>query len=208
MKNNVDYTLYLCTDRDIMTTPTIEESVELAIQGGCTMVQLREKHCSSREFYRLAMRVKALTDLHGVPLLINDRLDIALAVDADGLHIGQSDLPAPVARRLLGPEKLLGVSASSLEEAVQAQENGADYLGVGAMFQTSTKSDARLVTLEELRRIRRAVQIPVVVIGGINRDTAPLFHGTGINGLAVVSAVVGQRDIPAAARELRAIFQK
>ena len=208
MKNNVDYTLYLCTDRDIMTTPTIEESVELAIQGGCTMVQLREKHCSSLEFYRLAMRVKALTDLHGVPLLINDRLDIALAVDADGLHIGQSDLPAPVARRLLGPEKLLGVSASSLEEAVQAQEDGADYLGVGAMFQTSTKSDARLVTLEELRRIRRAVQIPVVVIGGINRDTAPLFHGTGINGLAVVSAVVGQRDIPAAARELRAIFQK
>lgn len=208
MKNNVDYTLYLCTDRDIMTTPTIEESVELAIQGGCTMVQLREKHCSSLEFYRLAMRVKALTDLHGVPLLINDRLDIALAVDADGLHIGQSDLPAPVARRLLGPEKLLGVSAASLEEAVQAQEDGADYLGVGAMFQTSTKSDARLVTLEELRRIRRAVQIPVVVIGGINRDTAPLFHGTGINGLAVVSAVVGQRDIPAAARELRAIFQK
>lgn len=208
MKNNVDYTLYLCTDRDIMTTPTIEESVELAIQGGCTMVQLREKHCSSLEFYRLAMRVKALTDLHGVPLLINDRLDIALAVDADGLHIGQSDLPAPVARRLLGPEKLLGVSAASLEEAVQAQEDGADYLGVGAMFQTSTKSDARLVTLEELRRIRRAIQIPVVVIGGINRDTAPLFRGTGINGLAVVSAVVGQRDIPAAARELRAIFQE
>lgn len=208
MKPKVDYTLYLCTDRGLMTTDTVEESVELAIDGGCTVIQLREKQCSSRDFYELALRVKGITARRGVPLIINDRVDICLAAGADGVHVGQSDLPACQVRRLLGPDRILGVSARSLEEALEAQENGADYLGVGAMYATSTKTDARVVSMETLRAIRGAVQIPIVVIGGINRDTLEPFRGMGIDGLAVVSAVVAQQDIRAAARELVERFKE
>lgn len=202
MKPKVDYTLYLCTDRGLMTTDTVEESVELAIDGGCTVIQLREKQCSSRDFYELALRVKGITAPRGVPLIINDRVDICLAAGADGVHVGQSDLPAGQVRRLLGPDRILGVSARTLEEALEAQESGADYLGVGAMYATSTKTDAQVVSMETLRAIRQAVEIPIVVIGGINRDTMEAFRGMGIDGLAVVSAVVAQKDIRAAAREL------
>lgn len=202
MKPKVDYTLYLCTDRGLMTTDTVEESVELAIDGGCTVIQLREKQCSSRDFYELALRVKGITAPRGVPLIINDRVDICLAAGADGVHVGQSDLPAGQVRRLLGPDRILGVSARTLEEALEAQENGADYLGVGAMYATSTKTDAQVVSMETLRAIRQAVEIPIVVIGGINRDTMEAFRGMGIDGLAVVSAVVAQKDIRAAVREL------
>ena len=202
MKPKVDYTLYLCTDRGLMTTDTVEESVELAIDGGCTVIQLREKQCSSRDFYELALRVKGITAPRGVPLIINDRVDICLAAGADGVHVGQSDLPAGQVRRLLGPDRILGVSARTLEEALEAQESGADYLGVGAMYATFTKTDAQVVSMETLRAIRQAVEIPIVVIGGINRDTMDAFRGTGIDGLAVVSAVVAQKDIRAAAREL------
>lgn len=202
MKPKVDYTLYLCTDRGLMTTDTVEESVELAIDGGSTVIQLREKQCSSRDFYELALRVKGITAPRGVPLIINDRVDICLAAGADGVHVGQSDLPAGQVRRLLGPDRILGVSARTLEEALEAQESGADYLGVGAMYATSTKTDAQVVSMETLRAIRQAVEIPIVVIGGINRDTMDAFRGTGIDGLAVVSAVVAQKDIRAAAREL------
>ena len=126
MKPMVDYTLYLCTDRGLMTTDTVEESVELAIDGGCTVIQLREKQCSSRDFYELALRVKGITAPRGVPLIINDRVDICLAAGADGVHVGQSDLPAGQVRRLLGPDRILGVSARTLEEALEAQESGAD----------------------------------------------------------------------------------
>ncbi len=208
MKPKVDYTLYLCTDRGLMTTGTVEESVELAIDGGCTVIQLREKQCSSRDFYELALRVKGITARRGVPLIINDRVDICLAAGADGVHVGQSDLPACQVRRLLGPDRILGVSARTLEEALEAQENGADYLGVGAMYATSTKTDAQVVSMETLRAIRGAVQIPIVVIGGINRDTLEPFRGMGIDGLAVVSAVVAQQDIRAAARELVERFKE
>lgn len=202
MKNKIDYSLYLCTDRELMTSATIEESVEAALRGGATVVQLREKACSSREFYELGLRVKGITDAYGAPLIINDRVDIALAVAAAGVHVGQSDLPCRAVRSLVGENGLVGVSASSLEEAVQAQQDGADYIGVGAMFATGTKTDAELVTMEELERIRLAVQIPIVVIGGINRRTIPLFRGKGIDGIAVVSAIVAQPDAEAAARDL------
>lgn len=207
MKHNIDYTLYLCTDRELMTAATVEESVRLAIEGGCTVVQLREKACSSLEFYELALRVKKITGENGVPLIINDRVDIALATGADGVHVGQSDIPAAQVRKMIGKDKILGVSAANLEEAVGAQKDGADYIGVGAMFSTATKTDARLVTMEELKKIKDAVRIPIVVIGGINQQTAPLFKGMGIDGLAVVSAVVAQPDIAAAARELVHIFK-
>lgn len=207
MKRNVDYSLYLCTDRALMSAPTVERCVEQAVKGGCTVVQLREKDCPSRAFYELAQRVKAVTGRYGVPLIINDRVDIALEADADGVHVGQGDLPAAAVRRIIGEDKILGVSASTLEEAVKAQQDGADYIGVGAMFSTATKTDARLVTMEELLKIRAAVTVPVVVIGGINKETAPLFKGTGVDGLAVVSAVVSQPDIEGAARELLSLFR-
>ena len=207
-KNNVDYTLYLCTDRGLMTTDTVEESVRLAVAGGCGVVQLREKEISSAEFYRLAVNTKKITDEAGAALIINDRVDIALAADADGVHIGQSDLPAAVVRRLIGPDKLLGVSVATLEQAKQAAADGADYLGVGAMYATQTKTDADIVTMEELRRIRAAVDIPIVVIGGINKNTLGNFKGIGVDGLAVVSAVVAQDDITNAAKELIRLFKE
>jgi thiamine-phosphate pyrophosphorylase len=208
MKRRIDYSLYLCTDRGLMTTATVEEAVEQAIQGGCSLVQLREKDCSSLEFYRTALAVKAVTRRHGVPLIINDRADIALAVDADGVHVGQSDLPCGVLRRMLGGEKVIGVSVSTLAEALQAERDGADYLGVGAMYATGTKSEAAIVSMAELRAIREAVKIPIVVIGGINQKTAPAFRGMGIDGLAVVSAVIAQPDIAQAARTLLNIFRE
>lgn len=207
-KNNVDYTLYLCTDRGLMTTDTVEESVRLAVAGGCGVVQLREKEISSAEFYRLAVNTKRITDEAGAALIINDRVDIALAADADGVHVGQSDLPAAVVRRLIGPDKLLGVSVATLEQAKQAVADGADYLGVGAMYATQTKTDADIVTMEELRRIRAAVDIPIVVIGGINKNTLGNFKGMGVDGLAVVSAVVAQDDITNAAKELIRLFKE
>lgn len=208
MKQHIDYSLYLVTDRDLMSTPTIEEAVELAVRGGCTVVQLREKTTASREFYDYAVRVKRITDRCGVPLIINDRVDIALAVDAAGVHVGQSDLPAPVVRDLVGPDKILGVSASTFEEAIAAAQEGADYLGVGAMFATDTKSEAVLTPMEDLRRIRAAVRIPLVVIGGIGMATLPQFRATGIDGLAVVSAILAQPDIERAARELGQAFAR
>lgn len=198
---DIDYSLYLCTDRTLMTSATIEECVEKSIAGGVTVVQLREKECDSRTFYELALRVKKITQAHGVPLIINDRVDIALAADADGVHVGQSDLPCSVVRRLVG-DRIVGVSVSTLDEAIRAQSDGADYLGVGAMYATGTKTDAAIVTREELLKIRAAVHIPIVVIGGINARTLPAFKDTGIDGLAVVSAIVAQPDPAAAAKSL------
>ena len=206
-KDKTDYTLYLCTDRELMSTDTLEEAVEQAVRGGCTVVQLREKDCTSLEFYETAKKVKEITDRHQVPLIINDRVDIALAVGADGVHVGQDDLPAKEVRRILGPDKIVGVSAGSVKEAVKAEEDGADYLGVGAMYATSTKEDALVTSREELLRIREAVDLPIVVIGGINRSNYRNFKGIGVNGLAVVSAVIAADDIEAAARELSEGFR-
>lgn len=206
MKNKIDYTLYLCTDRDLMSSATIEENVELAIKGGCTVIQLREKNCSSKEFYDLAVSVKKITDKYNVPLIINDRVDIAMAVDAAGVHIGQSDLPADVVRRTIGDDKIIGVSTAKLEEALKAVKDGADYLGVGAMYSTDTKTDARPVTMEELKEIRKNVDIPIVVIGGINMNTLGNFKNMGIDGLAVVSAIVAQPDVEKAAKDMYEAF--
>lgn len=207
MKHGIDYSLYLCTDRRLMTSATIEESVEAALKGGTTVIQLREKDCSSKEFYELGLRVKKITAAYHVPLIINDRVDIALAVHADGVHVGQGDLPCKVVREIVGPNMLIGVSAATLSEAVQAEKDGADYLGVGAMYATNTKTDTRPVSMEELLKIRAAVNIPIVVIGGINRNTLGNFKDTGVDGLAVVSAIVAQPDPEAAARELLRLWK-
>ena len=206
MKPDVDYTLYLVTDRSLMSSNTIEESVEQAVLGGCTLVQLREKDVSSRGFYETAVRVREVTSRLKIPLIINDRVDIAIAVDADGVHVGQEDLPADVVRSMIGPDKIVGVSAANLAEAMAAATAGADYIGVGAMYATGTKTDAAITTMDELRKIRQTVTLPIVVIGGINKETAPDFAVTGIDGLAVVSAIVAQDDVSAAATELKALF--
>lgn len=208
MKPLVDYSLYLVTDRSLMSTETLEEAVKEAVKGGCTLVQLREKEASSMGFYETALRVKKITKQHGVPLIINDRVDIALAAGADGVHVGQSDLPASVVRRILGEDKILGVSTATVEEAERAEADGADYIGVGAMYATGTKTDARPVSLETLREIRAAVKLPIVVIGGIHLPRIPDFKGTGIDGLAVVSAIIAEKDIKGAARELKAAFEE
>ncbi len=191
-----------------MTSPTIEASVESALRGGTTVIQLREKDCSSREFYELGLRVKKITERYNAPLIINDRVDIALAVGAAGVHVGQGDLPCKVVREIVGPDMIVGVSAATLDEAVRAEEDGADYLGVGAMYATATKTDTRPVSMEELLKIRAAVKIPIVVIGGINKQTLGNFKGTGVDGLAVVSAIVAQPDPEAAARELLRMWKE
>ncbi len=201
-----DYSLYLVTDRMLMSSKTLGEAVEQAVIGGCTMVQLREKEILSLDFYVLASEMKKITDGYGIPLIINDRMDIAMAVGAAGIHIGQKDIPADIARKVIGKDMLLGVSAVSAAEAVNAAKAGADYLGVGAMFPTGTKPDAGFVSMEELGRIRKAVDIPIVVIGGISKENAMLFQPMGIDGLAVVSAVIAQPDIKKSAADLKSLF--
>lgn len=196
---NIDYSLYLVTDRLRMRTATLAEAVEQAALGGCTIIQLREKDIGAGDFYDLALEIKRVTDRYAIPLLINDRIDIAMAVGAAGVHIGQSDMPAAIARRVVGRDMLLGVSVSCAKEAKRAAAAGVDYLGVGAMFPTKTKPDAPFVSLEELKKIRRAVSLPIVAIGGIHQENAGLFAPMGINGLAVISAVIGQPDIKQAA---------
>ena len=201
-----DYSLYLVTDRMLMSTKTLGEAVEQAVIGGCTIVQLREKEILSLDFYVLASEMKKITDRYGIPLIINDRIDIAMAVGAAGVHIGQKDIPADIARKVIGKDMLLGVSAVSAAEAVNAAKAGADYLGVGAMFPTGTKPDAGFVSMEELERIRKAVDIPIVVIGGISKENAMLFQPMGIDGLAVVSAVIAQPNIKKSAADLKSLF--
>ncbi len=201
-----DYSLYLVTDRMRMSTETLSEAVEQAIIGGCTIIQLREKNCSSLTFYNLALETKKVTDKYNIPLIINDRIDIAMAVGAAGVHIGQSDIPAGIVRKVIGKDRLLGVSTVSVKESVKAVKDGADYLGVGTLFPTSTKPDAGFVSMEELKRIRQAVNIPIVVIGGIKEENVRLFGPVGIDGLAVVSAVIGQKDIRGAAAALKSLF--
>ncbi len=201
-----DYSLYLVTDRMRMSTRTLGEAVEQAVIGGCTLVQLREKDISALDFYALALEIKKITDRYGIPLIINDRIDIAMAAGAAGVHIGQQDIPADIARKVIGKDMLLGVSVSSAAEAIDAVKAGADYLGVGAMFPTGTKPDAGFVSMEELGRIRKAVDIPIVVIGGISRENAMLFRPMGVDGLAVVSAVIAQPDIKKSAADLKSLF--
>lgn len=203
----MDYTLYVCTDRELMSSPSMEESVESALWGGASVIQLRDKHASGRQMYETALALKAVTDRFGVPLIINDRVDIAMAVDAAGVHLGQSDMPLKAARHLLGGHKLIGVSAARVEEACEAEQGGADYLGVGAVFTTGTKDNTRPVSRELLMQIRDAVKIPMVAIGGITAENVLKLRGTGINGIAVVSAVVAQPDVTEAAQRMRRLFE-
>lgn len=202
MKDNVDYRLYLVTDEQLKSTETIEQAVEQAIQGGVTTVQLREKKIGSLDFYEKALRVQKMTQTANIPLIINDRVDIALAIEAQGVHVGQSDLPVKKVRELLGRKKVLGVSVHTVAQAIKAEKDGADYLGVGTMYPTATKTDTVSVSFETLKEIRQAVKVPIVVIGGINQERISDFSGIDIQGFAVVSSILAHDNIEQASAEL------
>lgn len=209
LDHTLDYTLYLVTDRGILKGRDLVKSVEQAIRGGVSLVQLREKTISSLDFYNLAMKLKEITHYYQVPLIINDRLDIALATDADGLHIGQDDLPLEVARNLLGKNKLLGYSVANLEEAQRGVRGGADYLGAGPVFPTGSKADAvSPIGLNNLREIRESVSLPVVAIGGIGLSNLRDIKDTGIKGASLISGILGCEDIEARARALRRLWEE
>lgn len=197
--------LYAVTDRGWLGGETLYSQVEKALKGGATMIQLREKELDEAAFLAEAKQIKGLCRYYGVPFIINDSVKIAEAVGADGVHVGQSDMEAGSARAELGRDKILGVSAQSVEQAVLAEKRGADYLGVGAVFPTGTKADAEAVSLDTLREICSAVSIPVVAIGGISLENAARLRGTGIRGISVVSAIFAASDIEAASRALRSL---
>ncbi len=196
----VNYKLYLVTDSAIVAPRDFFETVEQALKGGVTLLQLREKHKSSREFYQTAVKIKGLTKKYNVPLIINDRLDIALAVDADGVHVGQKDLPVEICRKHL-PDKLIGVSASNYQDAVDGYKAGADYIGLGAVFPTSSKDDAVVVT-DDINQILKDLPIPVVGIGGINQNNCRALIKQGFAGVAVISAILGEQNVRQAAKNL------
>jgi thiamine-phosphate pyrophosphorylase len=204
MLKKEDLTLYLCTDRALSLGRPLLQAVEAAIKGGVTMVQLREKEASAREFFALAKDLLALTRPLHIPLIINDRLDIALAAGAEGLHIGQSDLPLKEARRVAGEGFIIGVSASTCEAALEAERGGADYIGAGAVFPTGSKADvSAVIGTGGLREICAAVKIPVVAIGGIGPGNARTVTEAGAAGVAVISAILSQPDIQESASMLR-----
>jgi len=206
---HVDYSLYLVTDREILKGRDLLEAVAEAIKGGVTLLQLREKELSSRDFFSIAVKMKELANACGIPLIINDRLDIALAVDADGLHIGQEDLPIEVARKIWGPGKILGYSVANVEEAVYGEKYGADYLGAGPVFPTGSKSDAgRPLGIEGLKRIKERVSIPVVGIGGIGPANIAEVKKSAIDGISVISAILGSQDSEGTARNLINAWRK
>lgn len=208
MKPVIDYSIYLVTDEACLHGRPLLKCVEEALAAGVTLVQYRAKAADGGVLYAEACRLKELCDKYNVPLIINDRLDIALAVGAAGVHLGQDDLPCAVARRLLGEDFIIGVSAHNPAEAVQAVSEGADYLGCGAVFGTATKHDVAKLGLENLRAIRKAVAVPMVGIGGITADNYTEVLATGADGAAIVSGILAQDDIGAVVKQLVATKQK
>lgn len=208
MKPVIDYSIYLVTDEACLHGRPLLKCVEEALAAGVTLVQYRAKAADGGVLYAEACKLKELCDKYSVPLIINDRLDIALAVGAAGVHLGQDDLPCAVARRLLGEDYIIGVSAHNPAEAVKAVSEGADYLGCGAVFGTATKHDVAKLGLENLRAIRKAVAVPMVGIGGITADNYAEVLATGADGAAIVSGILAQDDIGAVVKKLVATKQK
>jgi thiamine-phosphate pyrophosphorylase len=200
--------LYAVTDRSWLGARTLEGDVEKALSGGATFLQLREKNMDDEAFLAEALKIRTLADRFKVPFVINDNVEVAVRCGADGVHVGQSDMQAGKVRERIGPDKILGVSAATVEQALAAQAQGADYLGVGAVFSTSTKLAANTVAHETLAEICRAVSIPVVAIGGIGAQNVLKLSGTGIAGIAVVSAIFAQPDVCSAAREMLSLTRK
>lgn len=200
--------LYAVTDRTWLNGRSLTEQVEQAIRAGATLIQLREKDLDFDTFVAEAKKMKEVADRHHIPLIINDNIGVALAVGADGVHVGQSDMEAGDVRALLGEDKILGVSAQTVEQAIKAEKTGADYLGVGAVFSTSTKLDAQDVSFQTLKEICAAVAIPVVAIGGIHEKNILQLRGSGVDGVAVISAIFAKPDIYAAAKQLCALSKE
>jgi thiamine-phosphate pyrophosphorylase len=194
--------LYLVTDSTGLEEEVFLQKVEAALQGGVTILQLREKEKSTREYMELATKVHAITKKYGVPLIIDDRVDVALAIDAEGVHVGQSDMPVDIARKLMGPEKIVGATTKTVEQAKKAYEKGADYLGVGAIYPTTTKVKTVLTSVDTLRDICNAVPIPANAIGGLNKDNIHVLKGVPIAGICVVSAIMKAEDSGVATKEL------
>ena len=202
----IDYSLYLVTDRSLSKGRATREIVQAAVAGGVTCVQLREKDCGTREFIDEALALRPLLRDQDIPLIINDRLDVALAVEADGVHLGQSDMPIGMARKIAGNSLLIGISAESTDDALRAEQEGADYIGISPVFATPTKTDtAAPLGLEGVNKIRELVDIPLVGIGGINRDNAASVIEAGADGVAVVSAIVSADDPRDATKKLKAV---
>ena len=206
--NKSDLLLYAVTDRSWLGGHTLYQDVEAAIKGGATFIQLREKKLDEEHFLEEAKEIKELCKRYRVPFVINDNVEIALAMDADGVHVGQSDMEAGMVREKLGPDKIIGVSAQTVEQAILAEQKGADYLGVGAVFPTGSKDDAVEVSHDTLKAICEAVHIPVIAIGGISTGNVMELSGSGICGIAVISAIFAKPDIETAARELRKQTEK
>ncbi|MBD8134312.1 thiamine phosphate synthase [Peribacillus frigoritolerans] len=205
-KSQIDLSLYLVTEESI----AIEELTKIiaqSVSGGVSIVQLREKNNSSLSFYKKASALKQLLNELSIPLIINDRVDIALAVGAEGIHIGQDDLPLPVVKKMVPEDMIVGVSVSTLEEALEAERNGADYIGVGSVFPTKTKQDATLMALEDLGEICRGVSIPAVAIGGITADNISALSDSGLSGTAVVSAIMNADNPKTASESLLKIIK-
>ena len=202
-----DLLLYAVTDRHWLKDETLENQVEKALQGGATFLQLREKSLDDDIFLAEAKEIQKLCKKYQVPFVINDNVDIALAIDADGVHVGQSDMEALDVRKRLGPDKIIGVSAQNVQQALLAQKHGADYLGVGAVFPTGSKDDAEDVSFETLKAICQAVDIPVIAIGGITKENVSELKGSGICGIAVISAIFAQKDIETATAKLKSCVE-
>ena len=208
-KSGIDFGLYLVTDRVLSGGRRLEQIVRQSVASGVTVVQLREKDAGAREFLNQAFSLRQMTTVLAIPFIINDRVDIALACRADGVHLGQEDMPCALARRIAGEDMIIGVSVSTVEEALKAEADGADYLGIGPLFATTTKADASAATgLGVLRTIREAVRIPLVGIGGITSGNAGDVIRAGADGVAVVSAIIASLDPGAAARALRSAIDR
>lgn len=203
-----DMTLYLVTDSTGLKEEIFLSKVEAACRGGVTLVQLREKTRSTRDYMKLALKIKEITDRYDLPLLIDDRIDVAMAVDAAGVHVGGDDMPVALARKILGPDKIIGATAKTVEAALQAEHDGADYLGVGAIYPTTTKVKTVLTKVETLQDICRHVHIPTGAIGGLHKDNCAVLKGSGISGVCVVSAIMKQDDCENAARKLKEKIQE
>jgi len=206
MKENIDYSLYFVTKRADKTKKEFLSIIEEAILGGVTIVQLREKNASTAEFYKLATDLKELTSKYNIPLIINDRLDITLAIDADGVHVGQSDMPADIVRKIIGKDKILGVSAVEIDAVKKAEKDGADYIGSGAIFPTKTK-DSDLISMEHLKKIVNSVNIPIIAIGGLNENNINYLSNTNIGGIAAVSTIMDSKYPNQVATRLKKGFE-
>lgn len=205
---NIDYTLYLVTDSTGFEEFEFLNKIEEACKSGITLLQLREKEKSGREFLNTALKVKKITDKYNVPLIINDRIDIAMSVDSAGVHLGQSDINVKYARRLLGNNKIIGATTKTVEQAKEAVKEGADYLGVGAIYETTTKVKTKITSIETLNEICNSVNIPVVAIGGLNEENLSILKDSKISGIAVVSAIMKSKDIKKSVENLKSIIKK